>query len=277
MNFQPIIAGERQHEINGVPGRYVGATVRQDEKPGCFCHQRWISVSRPIRGYGAGATLRVEMRFDDDCRNGHNSFAITAEVRIPGRRDVEACGCLHEEIAKVFPELAPLIKWHLVSADGPMHYIANTVYLAGDRDCRGLRKGETRQLRNGRTGEACWELRAVNDGAAIISSTPTGQGYKHDSHLPLYALVTSTDGERPPVAPTLEWVPTLIVGEGKARELDAARRVANWPEATDAQLCAEPAELRAALEARLPALLAEFRAAMVSAGFLWSPEDAKGA
>lgn len=47
---------------------------------------------------------------------------------------VESCGCIHETIAAAFPELAPFIKWHLVSTDGPMHYVANTVYLAGARE-----------------------------------------------------------------------------------------------------------------------------------------------
>jgi hypothetical protein len=37
---------------------------------------------------------------------------------------------MHEELAVVFPELAHLTKWHLVSTDGPMHYIANTTYHA---------------------------------------------------------------------------------------------------------------------------------------------------
>jgi len=41
---------------------------------------------------------------------------------------LEACGCLHDEIRQHFPELAHLIKWHLVSTDGPLHYIANTLY-----------------------------------------------------------------------------------------------------------------------------------------------------
>ena len=71
-------------------------------------------------------TITAFIRFDDDCNNGHNTFAITGEIR-SGRR-IESCGCLHEEIAEHFPELIPLIKWHLVSTDGPMHYIANTLY-----------------------------------------------------------------------------------------------------------------------------------------------------
>lgn len=86
---------------------------------------------KPIAGWGKGALIRAKVRHDDNCRNGHNSFAVTGEVYIPGKRDVEACGCMHDEIAQHFPELAHVIKWHLCSTDGPMHYVANSLYWAG--------------------------------------------------------------------------------------------------------------------------------------------------
>ena len=72
--------------------------------------------------------LVVEVRHDDNCNNGHNSFAITADLYI-GRR-LDSCGCQHDLVVQHVPELAPFIKWHLTSTDGPMHYIANTVYHA---------------------------------------------------------------------------------------------------------------------------------------------------
>jgi hypothetical protein len=40
-----------------------------------------------------------------------------------------------------FPELAPFLKWHLCSTDGPLHYIANTRYHAGFRDGFLFREG----------------------------------------------------------------------------------------------------------------------------------------
>jgi hypothetical protein len=253
MSFQPIIATERAHEINGVPGRYFGATVRPDEKPDCFCHQRWASNSRPISGYGPGGQMSVEIRYDDNCRNGHNSFAITAEVvtaESKRRHDIAAGGCLHDDIAKVFPELAPLIRWHLMGADGPMHYEANTLYLANDRDYNGLRAGERRQIRNGKTNQLCWKLDKASD-------------------WPTYV-----DSDTQPAAPAMRYVPWERIGEGKARELDRARSAAVWPDATDEQLCADPEELRAVLRARLPGLVAEFRADVERIGFLWTPADA---
>ena len=87
-----------------------------------------------VADYGPGAKLTANVRYDDECGNGHNSFAITGDVITTQSKrlnDIAAGGCLHEDIARLFPELAPYIKWHLTSADGPMHYVANTLYWLG--------------------------------------------------------------------------------------------------------------------------------------------------
>lgn len=238
---------EHQRTINNVEGRAY--TVHAPHLiNGTLVHrnQRWASYPRPVTGYGKDARITAEIRFDDACKNGHQSFSITAYIKNPRTRagDYEACGCLHDEIARVFPELAPLIKWHLMDTTGPLHYIANTLYHAGDRDHHGLKKGESRQIKNGRTGGLCWVLRSP------------GTQY-HDGPTP------------PPTPEAPVWEPLLRVGEGKARDLDAARRSACWPEATDAELCAPRDELRATLEARLPAMVAAFRADMDAIGMLW--------
>jgi hypothetical protein len=94
---------------------------------------------------GRRKLLQVELRHDDECGNGHNSFAITGAI-YPGLRQadkyLESCGCLHDEIALHAPQLKPLIKWHLTSTDGPMHYLANTLYWLAV--ARGVKKyGET--------------------------------------------------------------------------------------------------------------------------------------
>lgn len=97
-------------------------------------HQTRTYGPKPISGYGPGAQITATIRYDDDCGNGHNSFAITGEVVTPASKrqhDCEACGMLHTEISKAFPELRPLLKWHLTSSDGPMHYVANSLYWAG--------------------------------------------------------------------------------------------------------------------------------------------------
>lgn len=201
--------------------------------------------------------LAVTLRFDDECKNGHETFAITADLydsRQKRERGLVACGCLHDEIAAHFPELSHLIKWHVCSVDGPMHYVANTCYLAGDRDCNGLAKGEKRQLRNGRTGEPCWHLVAIDANGEEIET---------------YKLPKSVDGEKPENTYTLEWRAWCRTGKGKIRELDAARRAAVWPDATDEELCSPRAVLEEKLKARLPALLEAFKADMLACGFLW--------
>ena len=84
-----------------------------------------------------GDWIRATVRYDDECGNGHNSFAITGTVwdksressaKANRKNSAHSFGCCHEQIAETFPELAPFLKWHLTSSDGPMHYIANTLY-----------------------------------------------------------------------------------------------------------------------------------------------------
>jgi len=95
-------------------------------------HQDKTYGPRTFTYYGEPHRMVVTVRHDDRCKNGHNSFSITADIFRMSQslesKDPEACGCLHDEIAKAFPELVPLIQWHLTSTDGPMHYIANTLY-----------------------------------------------------------------------------------------------------------------------------------------------------
>lgn len=268
---------EFAHAINGVAGRMYPRHVRPDA-PDLFSAQKWISEGRayPRGGYGPNARLHAEIRFDDSCKNGHATFAITATISGAARRDDNgSIGCAHDDIARLFPKLAHLIRWHLCSTDGPMHYIANAIYLAGDRDHNGLRAGESRQIINGRTKLPCWKLEAVNAPGVPLSRTPTGEKYQDAETVPLSILDSSRDcdAECLPDAPALRWVPMLQIGEGKARDLEAARRVAVWPDATDAQLMQEPAALRADLEARLPALLESFRADMAAAGLAWAPAE----
>lgn len=242
---------EYEHTINGVNGRMNTIHEPQDVR-GHTVHinQSWKSKGRPVKGYGTAGTMYVKIRFDDQCKNGHQSFAITADIYTDEsrrNRDIAACGCMHEEIKKVFPELAPLIKWHLMNSDGPMYYIANTTYHASNRDCNGLLKGEPRQIRNGRTGQLCWTL----------ETTPADLPRNVDAD------------ECPTVQAITKYVSWCNIGEGKNRDFDAARSCAAWPEATDEQLSLEKEELTALLTARLPALIAAFREAMKQIGFMF--------
>lgn len=243
-----ISTNERAGAVLGVPGHFFASHTWDAVRP-LFSTQTWKSEARKVSGYGAGGEMVVELRFDDQCRNGHNTFSITADVyttQSRRMRDIAAGGCMHDEIAKIFPELAPLILWHLVSTDGPMHYVANTLYHASDRDHNGLQKGEVRQIRNGRTGELCWYRPGIGSKYADGATCPTDDAM-------------------------CKWEPLTRTGEGKTRELDHARSSACWPEATDAELCADRETLRAALEARLPELMQRFRAAILATGFQWEP------
>lgn len=105
-----------------------------------------------FKEHGENKRIVANIRFDDECGNGHNSFAITGDI-YAGKR-FESGGCIHEEIEKYFPELKKYIKWHLVSSDGPMHYVANTVYWAKERNLKNAResaiwpKATKKQLQN---------------------------------------------------------------------------------------------------------------------------------
>lgn len=73
-----------------------------------------------------GKVLVVKLRYDDDCKNGHNSFSITGELWC------SRLGCIHDEIMQYRgKQYGHLIRWHLVSDDGPMHYVENTLYHLG--------------------------------------------------------------------------------------------------------------------------------------------------
>ncbi len=151
----------------------------------------------------------------------------------------EAGGCIHENIAEHFPELAPYIKWHLFDWNGPMHYIANTMYHVlehGPNHAWVYYNGGHDPLNIGDKKERL--LAYVKE---EIAKTAEGQeGYR------------------------VVWDEKTI----KIRNLDHARSTAVWPEATDAELTEPGLEER--LKARLPALLVAFRKDVESLGLEWS-------
>jgi len=98
-----------------------------------------LNFSKHITYYGVKSTIYVTVRYDDQCGNGHNSFSITGDIysnQTGNKNDryFQTGGCIHEEIKKHFPELKHLIKWHLMSSYEPLHYVANTMYHAKDRE-----------------------------------------------------------------------------------------------------------------------------------------------
>lgn len=263
---------DRPMEILGVPGRLTGRTTCVKNVVGTWTQQHWISERRTKVVDGEKLVMHAELRFDDNCYNGHNDFAITGYGWYDHykTKDWDFGGCCHEMIAAVFPELAPLIKWHLTGTRGPMHYLGNTLYHASNRDHYGLLKGEKRQILA--KGEVpMWNLRADATGCGL--KTPLSED-EDITNLPLYRLQDlRCTAEMPQAVPRLYWEPCWRIGEGKERQLDDARSCAVWPEATDEQLCLPEPELRALLEARLPQLIDAFRKDMDSIGFYWSPEE----
>jgi len=200
--------------------------------------------------------LTVTIRHDDECGNGHNTFSITGDLytkRTYKNGTVvwqdDACGMLHDEVARFFPGLAPLLKWHLCSTDAPMHYVANTLYHASDKDCWGLRKGESRQLKNSKTGMPAWHLTALD---------------REGNQIAISEIEKYVDSEtQPECIYILGYVPWLRIGEGKEPDLEAARSCAIWPDAELEDFTEEK------LMARLPALMQEFKAAVESLGLVY--------
>lgn len=71
--------------------------------------------------------LNVKIRLNDECKNGHQDFAITGQI-IKNNR-VESWGCLHDDILKHFPEFKQFILLHGRDFTGaPTYAIENSYY-----------------------------------------------------------------------------------------------------------------------------------------------------
>ena len=190
---------------------------------------------------GTTYKLTATVRYDDSCGNGHNSFAITGEQYQKAKNGLwreDSFGCLHEGIAKHFPRLAPFIKWHHMNSDGPMHYIANTVWHAQEH-------GPT---------HAWVYYEGTQDPLKIEEVKKRLLGYVE---APQARKCEGRPGY------TVKWDDKTV----KVRNLDYAREAAIWPDATDEDLTLPGLEDR--LQARLPKLIEEFQAALVELGLIY--------
>lgn len=87
-----------------------------------------------------GGKRRIRAEYGTQAYSGQDPYiTVTGEIqRRPsgrGRWMEDSFGCLHDDIAKHWPQLRELIRFHLcaVRPDGsiePMHYVANAVYWA---------------------------------------------------------------------------------------------------------------------------------------------------
>lgn len=80
-----------------------------------------------------GKHIFVKIRLNDQCKNGHQDFAITALVYEANKpktdRYLISGGCCHDEILKAFPEFKIFVNLHLCDYKGiPMHPSANMHY-----------------------------------------------------------------------------------------------------------------------------------------------------
>lgn len=243
--------------------------------------------------------IAVTLRYDDDCGNGRNSFGMTADIREKRKNGqwVEYMGgCCHEEIVKHFPEFKHLVKWHLCSSDGPMHYVANTVYHAGNKDYNGHLKGDTtgsdfviywgkspfplnlksseakrlgdRIDKKGRHKPKIHQIAHKNDGGYKFDDKFTFDKSDKWWECPFDTYSMAVKAQCAIFFGDLR-VEEITTGcsEGKERALFAARSCAIWPDATDEELTSDG--LKERLEARLPALLADFQDAMTDLGFTY--------
>ena len=75
----------------------------------------------------------ISIRLNDECKNGHEDFSITATFWEIGKTRIDRnCimgGCCHEEILKVRPDLKIFVDLHLNDFRGyPMYFIENGFY-----------------------------------------------------------------------------------------------------------------------------------------------------
>lgn len=263
-------------------------------------NQKKSSIKKKYIEHDITHEIQVNLRYDDDCNNGHNSFAITAKIIQIDKKGIRfnpSYGCLHDDIRKHFPEYSHLIKWHLCSSDGPLHYIANSIYHASTKDCWGKEKSEPYSYKkslyfnNVPIPVKCKQklIDYVHDNNDIdlfnsleIVECPfikkKNETYDFNPHytfkqatetLNWYDAFFSNEQEAIDFKNALltctlkfENKPTAW-GEGKEPDLNAARSSAIWPEAELKDFTKEN------LEARLPALMYEFKKDMEDLGFVY--------
>lgn len=296
----------------GIPGTLTvvpwGKQAR-DGKQGLFMHQKWVSERRTKTVKGEKILMHAEVRFDDNCKNGHNSFAVTGFGWYDNwkARDWDFGGCCHDMIEKVFPELKHLIKW----GGGLMHYVANTVYHASNLH-NGKAAGEPNSWENRLkfgafpitfkfdTAFMTWLVATLKHRKTTPPSNPNRPKFEvvpiaHEKKAgdnydfaPHYSLDTYTDTWYKAPFKTKKdaeefrealiqfegsvQVVSIVTGysPGKERNFAAARNCGIWPEATDEQLSLPADELTKLLEDRLPKMMEEFKAAIASTGcFEW--------
>ena len=115
--------------------------------------EQTVEFSRIIQDEGKMRLMVVEVRWHWIRGNKAPYLAVTGTVyRGVTKADKwDRGGCMHDEIMRhkwVPGIVTDAIRFHLCGSDSPMHYIANAMYHASDRDCHGKRKGEPTNFKN---------------------------------------------------------------------------------------------------------------------------------
>lgn len=250
---------------------------------------------------GQKVDITATVRYDDECGNGHNSFSITGNMWEANKPHTDRYnlggGCIHESIEQAFPELKPFIKWHLTSSDGPIHYIANTMYHARNRTHDDVEIGEpvafTTKLKFKNSPftfkeqeKGFWDyLNNIGDFNNVEVEPVSYDGldsYAYSDNYSFIGFIKENQDKK--------WYKTPFNDLTKANEflealqtdsyeyiktptkwcepvepnLEYARSSAVWPNATLEQLQDEQV-----LTDRLPALMAEFKADVETLGFTY--------
>ncbi|TFZ81465.1 hypothetical protein [Candidatus Macondimonas diazotrophica] len=257
------------------------------------------TFTKKIEYLGKPSYMVCTVRYDDECGNGHNSFAITADIYWDVKgvyRNFIAGGCLHDEIYKYFPNLRKYIKWHLVSSDGPMHYVANSLYHARTVSHSGYKVGEPVKFDTflkfkgipftfGEKKQGFFNyLDSVEDFSSVkVEEIPYdgSRDYDHDPNYSLTGFIPENSKNKWYTAPYMrknnaeeflealqnfkyEYVKVPYKWcEAVEPDLEAARECAVWPDAELEDFTEEK------LLARLPSLMEEFKADIEELGFVF--------
>lgn len=90
-----------------------------------------FSTSKKINFEGKPSTIYVQIRLNDECKNGHQDFSITGGIYgnqngIKTDRSHLTSGCIHEEISQYFPEFKNFVDLHSCDYNGvPMYAVEN--------------------------------------------------------------------------------------------------------------------------------------------------------
>ena len=91
------------------------------------------SLIHTIDTNNSEVNMRIKIRLNDECKNGHQDFSITATYweigKVRNDRNMIGGGCCHDEILKHRPDLQIFVNLHLCDFTGcPMYAVENGFY-----------------------------------------------------------------------------------------------------------------------------------------------------